>query len=90
MNYAVGDVITIAEDAPIVSVDGAFAMRGNTYIITKLYKGGESNSLSVHTDYNGGWWIRPEAIAYGGVNKKTSIERKIAVMYKRFENRKEN
>ena len=90
MKYNVGDVITIAEDASIVSVDGAISMRGNTYTITKLHNGGVSNSLSVHTDYNGGWWIYPEAIAYVGVNKKTPIERKIAVMYKRFENRKEN
>jgi len=90
MNYAVGDVITIAVDADALSLDGAIGMRGNTYTITRLYNGGVSNSLSVGTDYKGGWWIYPEAIASNSATKKTPIERKIAVMYKRFENRKEN
>ena len=39
----------------------------------------------IQIDYNDGWWVRQEALAH--VGGKTSIERKIAFMYSRWEKR---
>lgn len=85
----VGDVVYILPDASAKSVDQETTLRGKAVKVLVIAPDDNYNlSIKIERPDGIGWWIMPEAIGepvpYGAVVGK------IAVMRKRFENRKGN